>query len=264
MSQGSFTTFPILIGFLGSVTVFVSCKKAEPIPLPENCYCCQQTDAPDQIEIGNLFDMNILFPDTTITFPSYSGPSISCDFDLDQDGTHDLRFLRTDAGSYTTGPLPETSIIPLNEETFLQVSTSFDTLYYYETLTYHSSNPVVKTIHYHKNCVANSATDSVVFTSNYLKFYQNGESLDLNQSWTNDAKILAHYSKNAPLFLDETNPDTSVLYQDHYNNSCHDIANDTPTYIGIKKNACGEEKLGWIKLTLSSTSLLVSEITLQR
>lgn len=253
----------LLFAFFG----ITSCRKDDTILTEEvNCYCCNQVDAPSQIEIGDLSQMNILYPDTIITSVSYpSSPAVSFEIDIDQDGINDLKIIRTVGGSYTTGPIPETSIETLNDQTWLRTSTLSDTLYSYTIVTFSGSDPVVETIEHHQNCIANSPLDQVISTSNYLLYNSAGEEINTDHSWENGHYTLRHKSQNNYLYDDNSNPDTLVYETLVYANSCHDIPVGETVYLGIKKLYCGEEKLGWIKLTLiSGYKLHIHEVAIQK
>lgn len=251
---------------VGLSLLFLSCRKDEDIiTTGSNCYCCEQVDAPDQIEFGNLDGMNILYPDSIITTNTYPNSStVYYELDVDQDGINDIKFSKEVIGSYSTGPSPQTKIELLNNETWLAVSDIPDTLYYFEIDLFHSTSPVIQDRYQKTSCLPNSTSDSVISTSNYALYFANGDSLTHQLNWSSEIKIPEHYNANFPYLEDSSNPDTTIYYHSYHYNDCNDIPYNTSIYLGIKKYYCGEEKLGWIKLNLGDYELHIQEIAIQK
>jgi len=254
--------------FFTTITIIASCRKDPEVVIPipyEVCACCNALDNLDNQIAGDTTDMFVQNLHEEIT----AGLNAAADtiyVDMEKDGRIDFhiisaRYTWFGGGYYSSWD----KIVSVNDSASISGTSQTDTLYSYDTTFYQNTNPVLKITQYTTSCIAESCCDSVHAIRDAINYFQEGDVIELDNSWIYSDLI----SENTGYEMDEFEGpilnDTMTLVWDHYNPECDNVSGPFPKYIAVKKINCGTEKLGWIKINQTSGNILyVEQIAIQK
>ena len=217
--------------------------------------CRKDPSTPLSIEVGNYSALRIAHHDTILIGGYYDKQVLGIDLDLD--GIDDIGIISNVWGSPGMGHHPEADIACLNQDTYLNIIHTLDTTFLKIRIDTHYSSPnqllYIDYIEYY-SCDRRYGEDSIVRIQekehiNVLKKY---DKISINDSWICDSVDLNHQGGSPwPERLYYSGDTTINKYVNSYY-ECRSFPNDKIAYIGIKKLKLGQEKLGWIKLSISN------------
>jgi hypothetical protein len=216
--------------------------------------------------IGDQNKLIIREIDTTIIGGYYDRKTFSIDIDFD--GVQDCKISSYAWGSSGLGAFKEASITCLNSATYLNQISIVDTIFYIRDTTIFSYGSKVRIEHYDSpTCYESELTYRMYERDEeaYTKVFTENDTISMNDFWKVDTANLALWASGGSNYntLYES-PDTVIRLYTRSFVECNGFPNDMDTYIGIKKEVSGMEKLGWIKIRISDFYIVtILEFALQ-
>jgi len=242
--------FEILVIF-----ILLSCEKDNATPFINQ----------SNIVVGDYSNMSFQRLDTII-IGAYWEPA-SFEIDIDKDSIVDFKIYSIYWGSPGMGYYSESSVVCLNNSSYININYFPDTVFLYTKIdTVNSDNETRITIYDTYSCERKYPNDSVmnIEESYCINVLNKKDSISVADSWMTDSITLIEAVRWYVCQVSET-PDTTVWRQSHYYHNCHSFPNNTMAYIGIKKENSGKIKLGWIKLSISQNFIIsVLEAAIQK
>lgn len=244
--------------------LFWSCRKDSKIEkINFYCECCDLKNSPNQLIFGDTADMWV-FPLSNIISFDYSQLDTS-KFDLEGDSIIDIKIISGKFSYFGSSIFYNHATLSLLEDSvYLNYESNVDSIFYYDTLYYILQDTVTHTIQEkYYTCFHYTENDSFYETQiiSYAKHHFEGETLNKNTQWTNDPTVI--HSTYRGFFEEGTLTATNHIYNYTFQSECHNIES-AQLYLGIRKFNCGKEKLGWIKIELEDSLIIVKEIALQK
>jgi len=207
-----------------------------------------------EVEFGNYTNMRVSLYDTVL-IGSYNREEV-LNYDIDDDDIDDISFESTVWGSPGIGQHPRAKISCMHENAqlhgYLKNDTSFlhtninvnngpdDLVEIYENLTvschqWNESDSILNIEYDTFKLLANSKTE--VFSSDDL--------------FKTDTIVLTNSSYGYPAERIQISADTVKYIRRYFDNDCSNFPQDQICYVGIKLSNGKNERLGWIKLSIS-------------
>jgi len=214
------------------------------------------TEPNSQVMIGNYSNMRLITYDKTIQ-GFYHQPSAVFEIDLDNDFMPDIQFSCTTDGSPGLGMLSSSRINCLNPAVQLYGHIQGDTLFKntVATDTIFNADSIHVEIRYSRyySCGRRAATDSIYIQPDkfvLIPLYK--DSILMKEKLFKSDKIeLITPSYGYPSYVTQQGDTTKAVYTQFYY-ACDNFPVDKLTYIGIKMTVNNIEKIGWLKILISS------------
>lgn len=220
----------------------------------------------DFIVIGNKDNLIISMIDTTLISGYYDRKTFSLDVDFD--GVNDIDISSYAWGSSGLGTFKMAEISCLNSTIALNQESIVDTIFWDRFHTVVSDGSKILIEHY-DSCSCNETELSyrmyVRDETTYTKAFIENDTISKDDNWAVDTTNLSYYASGGASYdiLYESNDTVVRLYTTKYK-ECNGFPNNMDSYIGIKKDVFGIEKLGWIKIRIRDYYIIsILEIALQ-
>lgn len=230
-----------LIYFIIFISIY-ACKK-ENIEL--NCS--------DFVQIGNYEGM-IKNNYDTLLIGGYNSVKF-IDLDINNDSINDFRLISEIWGSRGMGQHPQVSIICLHENCLIKGQLINDTTFYSYFVNIVVNGPPVYIQYYHTYSNQRINNDDSIFSVQpnrfKINFLNENDIIYNSEEYYSDKFVLTEgwsATVNGP-YPNLTNDTVYEYRETHYYNS-NVIPDDRLSYIGIKLNYSGKEKIGWVKLSV--------------
>lgn len=226
---------------------------------------CNKDTPSDVMTIGDKSKMKIEKPELTLS--AMNGENSSFFIDIDKDDIDDFEIIH---GPTSTPNYPNVlhrwiQIRCLNETSFVGIKENSDTMYLYNTYTYHDGPPMVEEYQLtHHVCDNPFPTSATVYIKDEINYCSTGDIITLDDNWSStDMYVYQQSYETDNGGMSKT--DTLVHFSNVYEFNCINISNDIATYIPIKKIVGSEEKLGWILVTKRSEyDITINQFAIQK
>lgn len=231
-------------------------------------FSCKKTNSvSSDITIGDTNQMYVQFLNVNLD-GDYYDPEIY-ELDLNNDGIKDISFRSEIVGSPGMGLHSRSFVHCLNSNASIYLESFQDTTFLIDSINVLQNNGEVMVIHSSTfSCFQLNSTAIIYDISNksLIQPFDLGATLNNDLGFSSFATDQNFIRGNGGLGLelDSSNFDTTFYTSIYTIAECYDFPQDNYKYIGVKVMANGIDKLGWIKLKISSDRIIsISESALQ-
>ena len=225
------------------------------------CFClitCKKDNQPEissyKIVCGTKTDVIIHDYDSILIGSRYVVKSF--DFDVNSDGSADFQLTSEIYGSAGQGYHPRAKLLCLNSNCMINGYLSSDTIFknFQSDTIYDSFQEKVKITNrtiYSCERIDNADSIKQIQTDQFKYLSKNkGDYLDKSEFFKSTTITLSdEWSSSFELPVNHNDTIIENYYQNHY--TCHSFPSDVIQYIGIKIKDGKNDKIGWLKISIS-------------
>jgi len=245
--------FVIAPFFLLLTACFYSCEKSVDPDLNGQDTTGNNSMRNDSVIIAGSNSDSILITSRDTVIEGYFQSDVSCNLDLNGDGTNDIALTIKDMGLVGTGFVPVSYIRCLHDSILIRNSQQTDTTWSsVSTDTVEANGSVILKIiaTYHTNNFIPGDSLIAVNEVNHPVFNSGGDPIAITDPYLSAEFMLAYCPYTTPWMTYYENDILRMVRMELHTENCCFIPDETPVYIGFKLIDNGRTRLGWIKLSL--------------